>query len=148
MKRKSHTSAQASAARLPSKVTDEYWLHAKPATGRGPLPTERSGKWLLFVPLLNIDAMWSRIKCATEQGTLGFASKVATAKPNPNATNSWVRLICVYTYDWTDKADVMRVRDELRTLGVTSRIRYKADQDTREGKYASQGQTQISKYYE
>ena len=74
-------------------------------------------------------------------------SKVATAKDNPNAANSNTKVICVYTYDWTDEEDVMRIRQELRQLGITRKIPYKADEDTESGKYANQGTKRISKYY-
>lgn len=79
---------------------------------------------------------------------LGSSAKVAAARPNPNPTNSDTKVICVYTYDWTDKEDVQRVRQELRQLGITSKIPYKADVDTYAGRYAVQGQKRISKYYE
>ena len=74
-------------------------------------------------------------------------SKVATAKSNPNATNSSIKVICVYSYDWADEGDVMRIRQELRQLGITRKIPYKADEDTDSGKYANQGTKRISKYY-
>jgi hypothetical protein len=40
----------------------------------------------------------------------------------------------VYTYDWQDEKDVRRVRQELRELGITQRIPYKSDEETRAGK--------------
>jgi hypothetical protein len=92
--------------------------------------------------------VWIRIKHATEHGRLGDSAKVATAKPNPNASDPVTKVICVYTYDWTDKADVSRIRDELRALGIVSKIPYKADRDTLTGRYARRGHKRISKYYE
>ena len=38
-----------------------------------------------------------------------------------------------------------RIREELRKLGVTNKIPYKADADPR---YAARGHKRISKYYE
>jgi hypothetical protein len=78
---------------------------------------------------------------------LGGSAKVSTAKPNPLATGRQ-RVICVYTYDWADEKDVKRIREELRKLGITNKIPYKADQDTASGKYQKRGCTRISKYYE
>jgi hypothetical protein len=75
-------------------------------------------------------------------------AKVATARPNPHATDPDKKVMCVYTYDWTDEKDVQRVREELRKLGITSKIPYKADEDTLAGKYRIFGDTKISKYYE
>lgn len=105
----------------------------------------KSGKWLIFVSRKNIDVVWNKIKEATEKGVLGIESKTAT-KLNPSRSNAHV--ICVYTYDWTDKKDVMRVREELRKLGVVNKIRYKTDEDTIKGRYSSMGDKNISKYYE
>jgi len=73
---------------------------------------------------------------------------VATAKPNPHATKANTKVICVYTYDWTDESDVMRVRAELRNLGIVSKIPYKSDDDTLNGKYANTSNQRISKYFE
>jgi len=132
----------------PSEVTDAYWIYAERKKGKYPKASQRSGKWLVFVDVKNIDEVWMKIKKATEEGKLGDSAKVATAKPNPNATNPATRVICVYTYDWTDEKDIRRVRGELRKLGITNRIPYKADKDTLSGKYSIRGNTRISKYYE
>ena len=116
---------------MPSEVTDSAWLHAKRNAGTYPRSTENCGKWLVFVSASKIDEEWGKIKSATEEGRLGSSSKVATA-----ARNSKSKVICIYTYDWTDKEDVMQIRQELRQLGVTSKISYKADEDTHAGKYS------------
>lgn len=135
-------------SKKPSEVFDSPWLSVKRKQGRYPKPTENSGKWLIFIPLSQIDAVWEEIKTATEEGRLGSSAKVATAHPNPNATSPDTKVICVYTYDWTDEADVRRIREELRSLGITSKIPYKADQETHSGQYANRGSKRISKYYE
>jgi len=132
----------------PSEVTDVYWIYAKREKGRYPKPTIKSGKWLIFVDPKNVDEVWAKIKKATEDGKLGNDAKVATAKPNPLAGKSGVKLICVYTYDWTDEKDVKRIREELRKLGIVNKIPYKSDEDTLSGKYQVTGHTKISKYYE
>lgn len=132
----------------PSEVTDVYWIYAAKKKGDYPKSSARSGKWLIFVDIKNVDAVWTKIKKAVEEGKLGERAKVATAKPNPNATNPETKVICVYTYDWADEKDVKRVREELQTLGITNKIPYKADVDTLSGKYIIRGHTKISKYYE
>jgi len=131
----------------PSRVTEVPWLYARRRRGRYPRPTPRSGKWLVFVRPEDVDEVWARIRKAVEEGRLGHAAKVATAAPNPLARPGR-RVICVYTYDWTDEADVRRVREELRRLGITWKIPYKADEDTRRGRYLAAGDRRISKYYE
>lgn len=130
----------------PSRVISSYWLHADRKTGSYPASTKTSGKWLIFSPVEEIDSIWEKIKKATEDGILGDSSKVSTAKPN--ATDKNTKVICVYTYDWTDKKDAMRIREELRKLGITQKIPYKTNEDTACGKYVKTGHTRISKYYE
>ncbi len=132
----------------PSEVKDTYWLYAERKVGTYPNANKNCGKWLIFVPITHVDDVWLKIKLATEEGKLGSSAKVSTAKPNPNSANPKKSVICVYTYDWTDEADVKRIRQELRELGITSKIPYKADIDTLEGKYANKGDKHISKYYE
>jgi hypothetical protein len=131
----------------PSQVTDVYWLYAAGPRGRWPESAERVGKWLVFVSAEHVDAVWARIQQATEAGRLGIAAKVATARPNPNATSRDSRVICIYTYDCEDEADVMRVRGELRRLGIARKIPYKTDADTLAGKYSARGDTQIARYF-
>jgi hypothetical protein len=132
----------------PSEVTEVYWLHAYRKKGSYPHHTTRGGKWLIFVPFTAVDKVWSKIKHATEEGKLGAVSKVATARPNPNAANPKSSVICVYTYNWQDKKDVRRVREELRKLAITNKIPYKSDEDTIKEKYQITGHRRISKYYE
>jgi hypothetical protein len=83
--------------------------------------------------------VWSEIKKAVEQGKLGDSAKAATARPNPHAATLNEKVICIYTYDWADKEDVRRVREELRKLGITNKIPYKADEDILRGKYRATG---------
>jgi hypothetical protein len=133
--------------RKPTEVFDEFWLRVQRRDrGSHPEATARSGKWLLFFTVETIDEWWLKIKRATEAGLLGDAAKVATMKPNPNATNE-SKVICVYTYDADDAADCSRVRDALRDLGVTWKIPYKTDSATYSGKY-SWNSTRVSSRYE
>jgi hypothetical protein len=132
----------------PSEVTDVPWIYAIRKKGKYPKPTRRSGKWLIFVDPKNVDEVWAKIKKATEEGKLGDRAKVATAMPHPLVWDTKTKVICVYTYDWKDERDVRRIREELRKLGITNKIPYKADEDTLSGKYKITGHRRISKYYE
>ena len=132
----------------PSLVTEIYWIYAFPKQKNYKKPKDNSGgKWLIFVPNEKIDDTWHIIKIATENGILGCGSKVATAKENPNATNSKTKVICVYSYDADDEKDVLRIREELRKLGFENKLSYKTDKATLEGKYSNRGNKKISKYY-
>jgi hypothetical protein len=133
--------------RAPSWIQDEYWVTAAARRNRV-RRTERSGKWLIFVPPGELDAAWAKIKKATEAGLLGDSSKAATALPNPNAADPTAKVICVYTYDSDDREDVLRVRQALRDLGFDRPIPYKTDRATLEGRYQVKGHRQISLYYE
>ena len=133
---------------LPSQIKSDYWVHTA-----HPNPTndwtDRSGKWLIFVPFKQLDERWAVIAKETEAGRLGIAAKAATAKPNELSKNKWVKVICVYTYDSGDQQDVMRVRNHLRKLGFVKKLPYKTDQSTSEGHYRASGDaTRISLFYE
>ena len=120
---------------VPSKTTDSYWIFATPPN-REFRQSGRIGKWLLFPYKEELDTVWSKIAKATENGLLGIRAKTSTAKPNPNSTDSKVGLICVYTNDADDVADVKRVLEQLRALGFNYRLNYKEDEQTLLGNYA------------
>ncbi len=134
--------------KLSSREVRDYWIYAKRKGGEYPGHTSRGGKWLIFVSNHNIDNTWIKIKTAVEQGKLGTMAKVATAKKNPDARNSNSKVVCVYTYDWDDERDVKRIREALRNIGIARKISYKADGDTEQGRYYTNGNEKISKYYE
>lgn len=129
----------------PSIEREEYWLWADAPTGY-PDPTNRQGKWLLFVRREHVDEIWSKVIQALHERRLGASAKVSTARPNANAVNSNKHVICVYTYDSDDEEDVMRVRATLRELGFEAPISYKTDQATDDGRYEVRGSKGISKY--
>jgi hypothetical protein len=132
----------------PSTEESVPWLSAERKVGAYPQPTERAGKSLIFMGAAVVDDVWRKIKQAVEDGKLGGVAKVSTAMPNPNSRNSSTHVICVYTYDADDEADVERVRSSLRDLGLTSKIPYKSDAATIEGKYAKSGDNHVSGRYE
>ncbi|PYH39175.1 DUF1917 domain-containing protein [Aspergillus neoniger CBS 115656] len=72
-----------------------------------------SGKWLLFVSAEKVDEVWGVVAEATAKGELGFGAKVATAAAAAVAGgeggSNKTRLICIYTKDYEDRADVERV---------------------------------------
>ncbi len=130
----------------PSEETVLPYVYAQRLQREYPEHTINCGKWLVFVRLSEVDEVWERIKTATEEGKLGSSAKAATAAPNRFDPNR--KVICVYTYDWTDEQDVRRIRQELRKLGITWKVAYKADYDTLQGRYRQTGHRNISKYYE
>lgn len=125
----------------PSTIDSVFWLFAHdPDIHKEDLDYRYIGKWLLFHPISEIDEKWNIIKEETEAGRLTFQAKVSTAKPNRNATDPDIKVMCVYTQDYRDETDVMRIRELLRKLGYDYPIPYKTDVATREKRYAYKGQ--------
>ncbi|MDD3934308.1 putative phosphothreonine lyase domain-containg protein [Methanoculleus sp. UBA303] len=124
---------------LPSRTTQMYWIvqDAPGPLARG-LDDERVGKWLIFVPVGEVDAAWKKVRDETARGMLGISAKVSTARPNPDSRDERA-VIYVYTRDWADEADVMRVRERLRDIGFVERIGYKRNIETYRGEYSEEG---------
>ncbi len=127
-------------------LTDEWWVYAR-RKGRIPAPTSRSGKWLVFIAKEKANDLWERVAKATTDGRLGPSAKCGTARHNPNALDPRKTVICVYTPDFDDQDDVMRVREVLRELGVTWKIPYKLDSTTLAGRYAVRGDSRTSELW-
>lgn len=125
------------------------WLYAarkKAEKANDPTRGRNSGKWLVYAQPDYIDEVWQGIKKATEKGALGPYSKVSTAKPDPKS-RGLEHVICVYTRDSDNVKDVMRIRAQLKKMGIIKPIPYKTDQATVDGKYSVNGYRNISKYY-
>lgn len=127
----------------PSKTKKVSWIYVKNPNSYKD-PTDYSGKWLIFEDPETIDEAWEQVKYGIQSGILGGDAKVSTKR----VFNGGSHVICVYTYNWKDEEDVMRIRSELRELGFEKPLSYKSDEDTLKGKYAKNGHRGISKYYE
>ena len=99
----------------PSDYSAVYWIEAKRQAGDYPAPTAKAGEWRVTLPAAEVDVVWERVKALTAQGELGYKSKVSTQGPS----NRDERLLCVRTYDAGDSADVRRIGDALRKLGLS-----------------------------
>jgi hypothetical protein len=124
---------------LPLKTTQMYWI-VQDAPGSHPeaIEDENAGKWLIFQEPDQVDASWKKVRDATVALELGISAKVSTAKPNPDSRDNR-KVIYVYTKNWADEPDVMRVREKLRELGFVDRIGYKRNIETFAGEYAKKG---------
>jgi hypothetical protein len=69
---------------------------------------------MIFCTTQEVDEVWEIVARATAANQLGIAAKVAP-KPVEEIIRK-DRLICVYTSDFKDKADVGRVLKKLREL--------------------------------
>lgn len=94
---------------------------------------------MLFPSPADVDQCWGLVAEATANRELGSAAKVA-----PDDGSGGDRLICVYTKDFSDLADVKRVVERLKAMGLLRKkglglsdedrgIYYKADAFTQLG---------------
>jgi len=82
----------------------------------------RSGKWLLTIQEGDVDRMWGIVQRGVQAELLGPLAKVGPIGK--------VFLICVYTQDFTDDKDILRVLQQLvglKLLRENKAIAYKAD---------------------
>ncbi|KAK7183357.1 hypothetical protein PSPO01_10606 [Paraphaeosphaeria sporulosa] len=84
------------------------------------------GKWMLFPSVEDLTRIWRLVIDGVISNRLGPSAKVAPDEGKPGE-----RLICIYTKDFKDKNDVLRVLRELVSIGVVNPklkpIYYKAD---------------------
>jgi len=124
---------------VPTRTTQTYWIVLDALHGRpDAVDDELAGKWLIFLEKDQVDRAWQCVRDLTAEGTLGISAKVSTAKPNPDARDNRF-VIYVYTPDWQDEGDVMRVREELRSAGFVDRLGYKRNLETFRGEYSKKG---------
>lgn len=96
-----------------------------------PMRRGEGGKWLIFHDGPDIDGRWESIKEALNNGLLGPQAKVSTALScRYDSTGRAQHVICVYTNNFSDFEDVMRVRTALYDLGYDFPLHYKREIDT------------------
>lgn len=91
-----------------------------------------SGKWLIYAKPHKIDDLWSRIVTAVIANApagVGARAKVSPAHPGEP------HVVCVYVEDYSNEAEVNRVREALRKVGVRWKIGFKPDIYTHLGIY-------------
>lgn len=106
------------------------WIYAFSPMENYPRNTSRDGKWLVFVPVEEVDQWWERIKEGIRQGLLGRLAKIALSARPDRWTGKDRHVICVYTYDSEDKTDVERVRRGLHDIGIDWKLSYKTNAQT------------------
>lgn len=116
----------------PSEVSHAAFIGAT-YHGDSPMPEDKNvGKWLFFVAEKYVDDTWANVKKAVENGKLWRSAKVSTAWRSKGGPY----VICVYTYDYNDEDDVMRIREHLREMGFKRTVSYKSDEQTAAGMYS------------
>ncbi|HJJ47917.1 MAG TPA: DUF1917 domain-containing protein [Methanocorpusculum sp.] len=124
---------------VPTKTFRSYWIwQEKPGSAPGAASSDAAGKWLMFVQPEEADSCWEKVRNATLAGRLGIGAKISTSKENEDSRDDR-KVIYVFTENWEDETDVMRVREELKNIGFTDRIGYKRNMDTYAGEYREKG---------
>lgn len=90
----------------PSKEIYRYWVPARPSKKFDHLDNSKFGKWLIFVPVKDIDKVWEQIKISTKQNLLGFSSQSSTELGWYEHKKPPHYVICVHTYDYDDVNDI------------------------------------------
>jgi len=116
---------------LPSKDLSRDWIYAASPGLTSFSSTDRSGKWCIFRPAAEIDAAWAVIQRLAAAGEILLA-KVST---RAHAAHFASHVICVYTEDWTNAAQLLATREALRSAGFSEELGYKRDLDTALGVY-------------
>jgi hypothetical protein len=70
---------------------------------------------MLFPPVDRVNHVWLIIAHAVATNQLGIGAKVSPKFEHPETKS---RLICVYTDDFSNKEDVIRVLQKLKELGL------------------------------
>lgn len=115
----------------PADLPDDLaiaWLHIERPPGAYPGLTERAGVWIVAIGLGSFEQAWAAIRAATEAGALGPRARVVPAGTYrlPKAWTGPQLVIEVATYDATDEADIWRVRQAIRDLGISAALTYLA----------------------
>ena len=113
-----------------------YWLWAENNKYDGiAINHSNVGKWMLFPSSDTVNETWEKVKTGIKSGDLWHA-KVSAHNPQEPAKYA----IMIYTKDFTDIADVVRVLAYLEASGLhpagARPIYYKTDNQTRSGVYA------------
>jgi hypothetical protein len=111
----------------PSTTLNEVWINAPGKSTKSFYSSSATGKWCIFpTEEEEADELWAKIKVLAEQDAfvLAKSSTIALRHRFPSY------VICVYTLDWKNEEDVMRVKDALRSGGIQHQLKYKRDVDT------------------
>jgi hypothetical protein len=135
-------------SRPPSKTKDTFWIEARPPYSSTIGDPRLVGKWVVYVALRKLDESWEKIRKSTVESRMGFLSKSSTAKKNfsPNVVPN--RMVVVYTHDYYDTDDVLRVGRELNDLGfgIDNPMYYESDDTKYAHRNIVKGDSNLSMY--
>lgn len=70
---------------------------------------------MLFIEPAFVNEVWATVARATVKNELGIAAKVG---PRAERGSPKERLICIYTYDFSDRDDIARVLSRMKQLDL------------------------------
>ena len=134
-----------------------HWVHAFSPTAPRDLDPMHVGKWLIYISCAHVGYCWSRVREATEAGTLGVSAKISTDWGKAHdlvgmiseGLGGWRdHVICIYTADWRNREDVARVGSRLAEVDAvrTQTLLYKPDAFTYRGTWAGSNPGQVAIY--
>jgi len=85
------------------------------------------GKWMCHVSREIVDRYWSKLAIAMISGGLGPSVYCIKVSPAVDDGGKGEHVICVYTPDYRDTVQVMRVENLMRSAGVVNDLLYKPD---------------------
>jgi hypothetical protein len=102
------------------------WLQVEREGGDYPALTVHAGVWLVAIGLSSFERAWAAIRSATAGGRLGPSARVVSARSYqlPHAWSGPQLVIEVTTEDARDEADVWRVRQAIKALGIAAALTF------------------------
>jgi len=85
------------------------------------------GKWLCHVSREHVDKCWHKLAIAMFSGGLGPSVYMIKVSPAVDDGGRNEHVICVYTPDYQDTSQVMRVENLIRSAGMAGDLLYKPD---------------------
>ncbi|MDE1859519.1 MAG: DUF1917 domain-containing protein [Candidatus Micrarchaeota archaeon] len=82
------------------------------------------GRWLIFVNREKVDELWGRLQAPTVLGQLGVAIEASSKLHADLYSKKHSHVLSVYVHSSKDKANVKKVRESLRSLGVFWKLRF------------------------
>jgi hypothetical protein len=113
----------------PIDKLDDLWVKIANDVIRGNLGPSAKCRTLMSAAEVNIydrqQYEWS--KMSTAETNIAYHEQFERSKTGQLIRDYGEEVICVYTKDYADKDDMMRVRERLNERGITWKIPYKTD---------------------
>ena len=109
----------------PSVNTLEIWMYCTSPNLNSFNSDEKSGKWCIFREEGEIDDVWQAISTLVENEELLLAKCSTKLSQRLGPPRPYPYVICVYTQDWADDAELDRTLQVIRAAGIEGILKYK-----------------------